>query len=167
MSFKGIVITCAVLASLAIIYWPKASSSEVLAPESSPTPIITRYDLLEEFNSYRLDRNLPALTQDNTLCLFADLRAVEVKNSFTHDGFWNKAEKLVTKEGQYVGLGENLAVNYRTTKGVMEAWNASPTHRENLQRKEFNRVCFAVDGVYIVQILGEAETGGKIHGPAF
>lgn len=44
----------------------------------------------------------------------------------------------------YVYAGENLAKGFKTAEGVMEAWMASPTHRENLLSGNYTEIGVAV-----------------------
>ncbi len=63
---------------------------------------------------------------------------------------------------KYEYAGENLAKNFMFSDGVVEAWMKSPTHRENILRKEYNEIGFAiVNGVLngeettlVVQMFG-------------
>lgn len=49
---------------------------------------------------------------------------------------------------QYEYAGENLAKNFLFSDGVVRAWMNSPTHKENILRKDYTEVGFAVvDGV--------------------
>jgi uncharacterized protein YkwD len=62
----------------------------------------------------------------------------------------------------YVYAGENLAKGFRTAEGVVEAWMASPTHRENILSKNYKDIGVAVkEGVLegkqtilVVQMFG-------------
>src|SRR3989338_9257447 len=64
---------------------------------------------------------------------------------------------------QYEYAGENLAKNFMFSDGVMKAWLDSTTHRDNLLRKEYADVGFAVvNGVLngeettlVVQMFGK------------
>lgn len=63
----------------------------------------------------------------------------------------------------YVVAGENLAKNFSDSGGVLEAWMNSPTHRDNLLRKDYQDIGFAVvNGVLngeettlVVQMFGK------------
>jgi len=45
---------------------------------------------------------------------------------------------------QYEFAGENLAKNFLFSQGVMDAWMNSSTHRDNLLKKDYSEVGFAV-----------------------
>lgn len=44
----------------------------------------------------------------------------------------------------YYYAGENLAKNFSNSEGVVNAWMASPTHRENMLKPEYQDIGFAV-----------------------
>jgi uncharacterized protein YkwD len=53
--------------------------------------------------------------------------------------------KFVVESGyEYELAGENLAKNFLFSNGVVDAWMNSKTHRENLLRKDYTEVGFAV-----------------------
>jgi len=45
---------------------------------------------------------------------------------------------------QYEYAGENLAKNFLFSQGVVDAWMNSPTHRDNIVKKEYTEVGFAI-----------------------
>jgi hypothetical protein len=52
--------------------------------------------------------------------------------------------KFILDSGyNYEYAGENLAKNFMFSDGVVEAWMKSPTHRENMLRKEYTEIGFA------------------------
>lgn len=71
---------------------------------------------------------------------------------------------FITGSGyQYEYAGENLAKNFMFSQGVVDAWMNSPSHKENLMRKDYTDVGFAVvNGVLngeettlVVQLFGK------------
>lgn len=68
---------------------------------------------------------------------------------------------------QYEFAGENLAKNFLFSQGVMDAWMSSPTHRENILRKDYSEVGFAVvngtlngeQTTLVVQMFGKPLSG--------
>lgn len=93
--------------------------------------------LLVLMNASRADARVPPLQEDPALQARAQARAEMLcaKEQFSHDGY----------EAAYVGLpyewkGENLARGHRDPKSVHAQLMASPGHRANILRKEFNAV---------------------------
>jgi hypothetical protein len=73
---------------------------------------------------------------------------------------------------QYVVAGENLAKNFNNSQGVVDAWMASPTHRENIVKSSYKEVGFAVvngtlngeETTLVVQMFGTS-TGAVASAP--
>ena len=51
---------------------------------------------------------------------------------------------IVAQGYQYTVAGENLAKNFTTSKNVVDAWIASPTHKANIVKPTYREVGFAV-----------------------
>ena len=52
---------------------------------------------------------------------------------------------ILNAKYQYEYAGENLARNFLFSNGVVDAWMNSKTHKENILRKEYTEVGFAVE----------------------
>lgn len=69
----------------------------------------------------------------------------------------------------YVYAGENLAKDFGNTARLMDAWMASPTHKENIVNPKYTEIGIAVvpgslqgaDTVLVVQLFG-TEQGGSV-----
>lgn len=118
-------------------------------------------------NDERQKNNLQQLTYNDELSQAAYKKAQNMfeKNYWAHyapDGTtpWNF---ILASGYQYEFAGENLAKNFLFSQNVVDAWMNSPTHRENVLRREFTDVGFAVvNGVLngeqttlIVQMFGK------------
>lgn len=128
---------------------------------------ITANKLYELTNEQRLKNNLSALSYSDKLALAAYGKAQDMfgKNYWAHfspDG--NTPWAFILSSGyRYEYAGENLAKNFLFSNSVVDAWMNSSTHRENLLRREFTDVGFAVvNGVLngeettlVVQMLGK------------
>ena len=106
-------------------------------------------DLVTQTNEQRNKYGLPSLKLDSQLTEAAQKKADNMfaKDYWAHNGPdgttpWD----FITNAGyQYVYAGENLARGFSTTIDVMNAWMASPDHRENILSKNFVDVGFAVE----------------------
>ena len=132
---------------------------------------ITIPKLLELTNQMRTQQSLPQLTYNQTLAEAAQKKAADMfaKNYWAHfapDGTspWN----FILNSGyQYEYAGENLAKNFLFSQGVVDDWMNSPTHRQNLLKREYAEVGFAiVNGVLngeettmVVQMFATPLTG--------
>lgn len=73
---------------------------------------------------------------------------------------------IINEDYKYTLAGENLAKNFSDSRAVVEAWMASPTHRENILKAGYRDIGFAViNGVLngeettlVVQMFGASAT---------
>ncbi len=134
--------------------------------------------LFELTNVEREKANLSPLTYNDKLAAAAQSKA---KDMFTDD-YWahySPAGKtpwdfILGSGYQYEYAGENLAKNFLFSQGVVDAWMASPTHKENILRKEYKEVGFAVmngmingeETTLVVQMFGSpyyvSETSSEV-----
>jgi len=122
--------------------------------------------LLSVTNSNRQALGLSPLTYNVTLSQAAALKAQDM---FQHD-YWAHTSPegktpwtFIQQAGYtYTVAGENLAKNFSTSQGVVDAWMASPTHRDNIIKPSYRDIGFAiVNGVLngeettlVVQMFG-------------
>jgi hypothetical protein len=109
---------------------------------------ITVEKLFEDTNIQRQKNGLEPLTYNKQLSDAAYAKAQDMfrKDYWAHyspDGKTPWDFILATKY-QYQYAGENLAKNFLFSQNVVDAWMQSPTHRENLLRKEFTEVGYAI-----------------------
>ncbi len=122
--------------------------------------------VIELTNQKRLESGLPPLRYNQTLTLAAlakagDMFAFDYWSHISPSGrdpwvFFNEAGY------DYLHAGENLARDFYTNEAVVEAWMASPTHRENILSGKYEEIGLAVvngtlEGVettLVVQLFG-------------
>jgi len=109
---------------------------------------ITINKLYQLTNQMRQKYNLPTLNYSKKLEQAAYLKAQDMfkKNYWAHyapDGTtpW---QFILATGYRYQYAGENLAKNFLFSKDLIDAWMDSPKHRENILKKEYNEVGFAV-----------------------
>lgn len=109
---------------------------------------ITVEKLYQLTNEVRGKYNLPPLNYNEKLSQAAYLKAQDMfaKNYWAHYAPDGKTPwEFILKVGyQYEYAGENLAKNFLFSQGVVDAWMDSPSHRENILKKEYQEVGFAV-----------------------
>jgi len=104
-------------------------------------------------NQERQANNLKTLKVDPLLNKAAQMKATDMA---THGYFahisptgktpWYWLEKAGYK---YQYAGENLAINFSDSKDVTSAWMASPTHRANIEKKNYTEIGTGVaSGIY-------------------
>ena len=92
-------------------------------------------------NEERASAGLNALNWDNNLETVANVRATEISEKFSHTR--PNGKQWYTVNSKIQG-GENLAFGFNTAEDVVEAWMNSPTHRENILYKDFNKVAISI-----------------------
>ncbi|TSC66222.1 MAG: hypothetical protein G01um101477_168 [Candidatus Doudnabacteria bacterium Gr01-1014_77] len=99
-------------------------------------------NIAKAVNKQRSQRNISTLAYNQRLAAAADFKAHDMiaRSYFSHtdpDGkyIWDK----ISEEGYkpYTVLGENLAVDFFDTEGLMAAWIDSPTHRSNILNADY------------------------------
>ncbi|MCX6732220.1 MAG: CAP domain-containing protein [Candidatus Roizmanbacteria bacterium] len=114
--------------------------------------------LLTLTNEERTKLGLPALQSNNQLTQAAEKKAADMfkKDYWSHfapDG--GSPWDFIKQSGyQYEYAGENLAKNFLYSKNVVDAWMNSPTHKENIVKKDYTEVGYAV----VNGMLGGEET---------
>lgn len=127
---------------------------------------ITSDDLLVITNQKRQENGLPPLSMNSSLAQAAQRKADDMfaKNYWAHiapDG--TTPWYFIKSSGyEYVYAGENLARGYTTSSDVINAWMASPSHRENMLSPNYKEIGFAIkdgtltgdDTVLVVEEFG-------------
>lgn len=109
---------------------------------------ISTKDLLELTNKKRAEEGLVSLVLNDQLTKAAQDKAQYMfeKNFWAHvapDG--TTPWYFIKNSGyEYQYAGENLARGFSTSSDVVNAWMASPTHRENMLSPNYNDIGFAV-----------------------
>lgn len=114
--------------------------------------------LLDATNATREKAGVAPLTLDQRLSRAAALKAQDMfaKGYWAHNSpEGNTPWEFVTAAGyRYRVAGENLAKNFSVSNAVVDAWMASPTHRDNIMRVDYKDIGFAV----VNGVLGGEET---------
>lgn len=136
-----------------------------LLPQVGYFSTISAQAIINLTNTERKTNNLDKLQENELLDKAAYLKAQAIleSQSFQHNigdqkfSYWIKAAGY-----EYEIVGENLAIDFVTDEGVINAWKKSPSHRSNLLNKDFTEIGVAVmDGKFqnqtstvVVQIFG-------------
>ena len=104
--------------------------------------------LLGGTNAKRQEAGLSPLALSSTLSVAAANKAEDMfsKNYWAHNSPAGATPwDFVTGAGyRYTVAGENLAKNFSTSQGVVDAWMASPSHRANILKPNYRDVGLAV-----------------------
>lgn len=109
---------------------------------------ITVERLYQITNEVRQQNNLTPLSTNEQLNQAAQKKASDMfaKNYWSHYGPGGETpwDFILSSGYRYQLAGENLAKNYLFSQGVVDAWMNSPSHKENVLKKEYSEVGFAV-----------------------
>ncbi|MDO8515023.1 MAG: CAP domain-containing protein [bacterium] len=132
---------------------------------------ITVSDLLKFSNEKRRENGTGTLTFNEKLAVAAEAKAADMfSNQYwahTSPAGRDPWSFIINAGYSYLYAGENLARDFADSKGVVEAWMNSPTHRENLLNSRYKEVGFAIAnnkyGTYettlVVQMFGTPPSG--------
>lgn len=121
-------------------------------------------------NNERQNAGLPLLTYNESLSNAAYSKAQDMfaKNYWAHFAPDGKTpwDFILNSGYKYEYAGENLAKNFLFSDGVVSAWMNSQTHRDNILKREYTEVGYAiVNGILngeettlVVQIFGKPST---------
>src|SRR3989344_6080585 len=105
-------------------------------------------DLITYTNEERQKEGIPPVVLNKELSEAAGAKAA---NMFAKDYWAHNAPDgttpwvFIQKVGyDYVYAGENLAKDFNDSQGVVNAWMASPSHKENMLSHRYDEVGFAV-----------------------
>ena len=117
-------------------------------------------------NEERAENDAPPLVQNDLLTKAAQLKAEDMA---THGYFAHTSPEGKTPwywfnlvNYRYIKAGENLAVNFFESSDVAKAWMNSPTHRENIVKKDYTEIGIGVakgiyegkNTVFVAQLFG-------------
>ena len=103
-----------------------------------------RAEALEAYNQVNEERaaaGLDSLKWDQNLEMVCAVRAKECSQKFSHTRPNGKAWCTVNSKIQG---GENLAFGFDSATDAVDAWMASPTHRDNILYGEFDKVAIGI-----------------------
>lgn len=103
-------------------------------------PYVTQ--ILKLVNEERAKAGLSALTLDMNITAAANVRAKEIRQSFSHtrpNG--SSFSTALTEQGvTYRGSGENIAWGHKSPEQVMNGWMNSDGHRANILNKNYRNL---------------------------
>lgn len=129
--------------------------------------------LLSSTNAKRAENGLSPLSLNSELSQAAAGKASDMfaNNYWAHVSPQGRTpwEFILGAGYNYSVAGENLAKNFQDSQGVVEAWMASPTHKENILKSNYQEVGYAVvNGVLngeettlVVQMFG-SRSGSQV-----
>ena len=118
-----------------------------LLPKTAYLSTITPEKIIEMTNKERNKANLSTLTNNPLLEKAAQAKAQAILDSqtFNHEIGGRRFSAWVKESNyQYSIVGENLAIDFVTSEGVLKAWLSSPDHKKNIYNQEYQDIGVAV-----------------------
>lgn len=136
-----------------------------LLPKTAYLSTVDANNIIKLTNKERNSQKLNTLESNDILAkaAYAKGEALFKNQTFSHTIDDKKFSTWVKEAGyEYSFVGENLAIDFVSSEGVIKAWLDSPTHRKNLLNEKFNEIGVAVlEGKFqgetttiVVQIFG-------------
>jgi uncharacterized protein YkwD len=136
-----------------------------LLPRLAYASAVNDENIINLTNEIRIDEGLSDLSANQLLAKAAHEKAQAIfkEQSFKHDLGDRKFSSWVKESGyDYKSVGENLAIDFLSSEGAMEAWMSSPSHKKNILNPKFQEIGVAVKednfqghrSLLIVQIFG-------------
>lgn len=113
-------------------------------------------DAIQRTNAGRVNAGLSPLVVDDMLCAAAQVRALEIQQSFSHTRPDGSACFTVLNDEAKRGatqMGENILTGSDSPAKVVQVWMNSSGHRENILNKDFTHIGMARSGGGWVQIF--------------
>lgn len=175
--YKPLLLRNGALAIYTVLLLVINSFGGLLGLDRAYASTITSSNIIKLTNDQRELYNLPTLKSNSKLAAAALAKA----NNMFSVGYWSHFGpngetpwQFIKSAGYtYVYAGENLAKGFKSSEGVVEAWMASPTHRENILSGNYTEIGIAVvsgnlvgeDVILVVQMFGNP-TGNVVPSPS-
>ena len=120
---------------------------------------ISEDNVFRLINKEREYRGIPSLRENDELNQAAMKKSADMitRNYFEHYAFGlNPWDFIVDAGYDYLYAGENLAMDFDTSEGMVRSWMQSTTHRINILNPDFNET-----GIGVVK--GEFTENDNIH----
>ncbi len=137
------------------------------------TSSVTIDEVVRATNEKRVAAGLKPLVYNEKLADAARRKAANMfsENYWSHTSPSGKTPWTWFNDAgyKYIYAGENLAKDFGSTDRMMEAWMASPTHKDNIVSPKYSEIGLAVvpgsiggqDTVLVVQLFG-TQNGGSV-----
>ena len=121
-------------------FCPDENKPEINVPDENTLSYAEQ--IVNLVNAERAKAGLPALTMDANITAAANVRAKEIKQSFSHTRPNGSSFSSALKEQgvSFRGSGENIAWGQKSPEQVMNGWMNSDGHRANILNKNFKNI---------------------------
>lgn len=136
-----------------------------LLPKNVYSTSITDENIIILTNEERTKNNIDEVTANQLLSQAAYKKgnAILENQIFSHTIDGKSFSQWIKDSGyKYTYIGENLAIDFVSSEGVVNAWLASPSHKKNLLNDSFKEIGVAVlegefqdeNTILVVQVFG-------------
>jgi hypothetical protein len=129
-----------------------------LIPNIALSSSISSGKVIELTNKLRIESGISPLNISPQLSAAAQDKAQDLvkRNYWSHETpegypFWIFADK---QGYDWIYLGENLAADFKTPEGIVNAWFASPSHRKNILNKNYQDIGVGISDNIVVALYG-------------
>ncbi len=136
------------LSALALMVTLLLSAQTAKPAPTPPPPQIVSNSAIYQINQYRASFGLSGANENSSTCNFASLRASEISQNFSHEGFRGRIDSNTLPYTSYSEITENIAQAQSVTEAI-NLWINSQPHAENM-RKDTPYVCIRNFGNYFV-----------------
>lgn len=117
-----------------------SDSSEIETDDATVQKVVTysynsiELETMELINAHRVSKGLNPLEKINHMSYKSEEHDnyMIANNVVNHNDFAARSENIMKTLGAK-SVSENIAYNYNTPQGVLNAWLASPGHKENIE----------------------------------
>lgn len=120
------------------------------ASEINVTPNEVTDYIINKINKYRESQGLPPVQVSDETCNFAKIRALEIADNYSHDGFNKRITNGTLPYESWSNATENIAIapDYKQVEAI---WEHSSGHAENM-RADTPYVCVIRNGKYFAYV---------------
>ncbi len=120
----------------------------IFIPQQTFASAINEQNIISLTNAERVKNGLNPLTADNNLKIASQNKAIDMisNNYFDHYSPNGKTPWYFISRANYdySYAGENLAMDFKTSEGIVKAWMDSPTHRANILNYHYENIAISV-----------------------
>lgn len=135
----------------------KTTTDKTTTDKTTSNTSVSAYaqEVVNLVNAERAKEGLSALSIDSKVTAAAQVRATEIKTSFSHTRPDGRScfTALAEAGASYSGAGENIAIGQKTPSEVVTAWMNSPGHRANIMNANFKYIGVGVNGTAWAQLF--------------
>ena len=152
-------LTIFVVIFVTIFSFSQIASLPAVALAEAGASSITSDKIIELTNQKRIENGLTPLSFSSELSVSAQNKAIDLvkRNYWSHETpeglpFWSFVNQ---QNYDWLYLGENLAADFETSEGIVNAWSRSDSHRKNILNENYQDIGVGISENIVVTIYGQ------------